>query len=159
MVKDMIARITSNGQMLAWMTGISVVMFVTTLLLIPVLVVRIPEDYFRREGGYDEELRRNRPFLYWSVLLLKNLLGVVFILAGLAMLFLPGQGILSILIGVSFTDFPGKRRLERRLVSVPKVLHSINWMRSRSGKSPLLPPFLEDGGSEPGKSDGQSEPE
>ncbi len=134
-------NINFNGLLLVWMTGISVVMFVGTLLLIPVLVVRIPEDYFRREGRYEGDFRRNRPFLYWSLLLLKNLLGVVFILAGLAMLFLPGQGILSILIGVSLTNFPGKRRFERWLVSLPKVLHSINWLRSRSGKSSLRPPI------------------
>jgi len=50
----------------------------------------------------------------------------------------PGQGILTILIGVMLLNFPGKRRLERWLVSRPRVLPVINGLRARFGKPPLL---------------------
>ena len=141
MIKETVDEILSGGPLLFWITGISLLMFISTLLLIPVLVIRIPEDYFQKEGCCNGNFRRKRPFFYWSVLLLKNLMGGLFILGGIVMLFLPGQGILSIFIGLSFSNFPGKRRLERKLVSPQKVQHVINRLRIRAGKPPLLPPF------------------
>lgn len=126
----------SNGELLGWLTAISVLMFVATLLIIPVLVARIPVDYFTVEGRH-VSAREQHPLLYWGALVLKNLLGLVFVLAGIAMLVLPGQGILSILIGISLCNFPGKKRLERKLVSLPKVMDGINWLRKKSAKPPL----------------------
>ena len=52
---------------------------------------------------------------------------------GLAMLVLPGQGIWSILIGLSLINFPGKYQVERALVSRPTVHRSLNWVRRRAG--------------------------
>lgn len=129
----------NNGELLGWLTGISVVMFVATLLIIPVLVARIPVDYFSSENSHSAA-REQHPLLYWGGLVLKNLLGVVFILAGIAMLVLPGQGILSILIGISLCNFPGKKRLEMKLVSLPKVMDGLNWLREKSNKPPLQAP-------------------
>ena len=68
----------------------------------------------------------------------KNALGYVLILTGIAMLVLPGQGILAILAGIALVDFPGKQRLERWIVSRPAVLRSANWLRRRMGRRPLL---------------------
>ena len=130
----------NNGALLSWLAGISVVMFVATLLIIPVLVARIPVDYFTAEHSRGP-VRERYPLLYWGGLMLKNLLGVVFILAGIAMLVLPGQGILSILIGISLCNFPGKKRLERKLVLLPKVMDGLNWLREKSGKLPLEKPL------------------
>ena len=131
---------SGNGELLGWLAVISVVMFVATLLLIPVLVARIPVDYFVGQQRHDTGVRSRHPLLYWLGLVGRNILAVVFVLAGIAMLVLPGQGILSILIGVSMSTFPGKFALERWLVSLPKVLDGINWLREKSGKPALLPP-------------------
>ena len=60
-----------------------------------------------------------------------------FLLAGLAMLVLPGQGLLTMLIGLLLLDFPGKRALERRVVRRPKILAFLNRMRDRRGREPL----------------------
>lgn len=54
------------------------------------------------------------------------------------MLFTPGPGVLTILIGVMLLNFPGKRRLERKLVERPRVLEAINRLRARFGKAPLI---------------------
>jgi hypothetical protein len=62
----------------------------------------------------------------------------VFLLAGFLMLFLPGQGVLTMLIGISMLDFPGKRKIEAKLIGQPTVLGVINNMRKRHGKSPLV---------------------
>jgi hypothetical protein len=68
---------------------------------------------------------------------LKNLLGLVFLLGGAAMLFLPGQGLLTMFIGVLLLEGPGKRRFELWLVRKPAVLGALNWLRRRSGAPPL----------------------
>jgi hypothetical protein len=54
------------------------------------------------------------------------------------MLFLPGQGVLTMLIGISMLDFPGKRKVEAKLIGQPTVLSVINGMRKKFNKPPLL---------------------
>ena len=54
------------------------------------------------------------------------------------MLVLPGQGVLTILIGVMFINFPGKYRLERWVVMRDPVLKTINRLRQRAGHPPLI---------------------
>ena len=70
-------------------------------------------------------------------LVLKNALGLLLLACGIVMLVIPGQGLLTMLIGLMLMDFPGKRRLEARLVAVPSVRRSINWLRERAHRAPL----------------------
>jgi hypothetical protein len=124
-------------QLLISLAVSSIFMFVGTLIAIPIILVRLPADYF--------DVRIPRPWMenHHPVLrvvghLVKNLVGIVFLLAGLAMLVLPGQGILTILIGLSLVEFPGKRRLEAKLVGQATVLSTINKMRAKFNKPPLI---------------------
>ena len=68
----------------------------------------------------------------------KNAVGAIFLFAGFLMLFLPGQGILTMLIGVSMLDFPGKRKIEAKMIGQRTVLGVINGMRDKFGKPPLV---------------------
>ena len=116
---------------------LSVVFFLGSLIVIPILLVRLPVDYFD-----DDRPRRWFPDMAMplraTVLILKNLIGIVLVVAGLAMLILPGQGALTILIGLSLVDFPGKRKLERRIIGQPVILRMINSIRMKYGKPPLV---------------------
>ena len=117
----------------------SVVSFIGTLLLVPVLVVRIPPDYFAEKKRHRwEPWAHEHPLIRWSLLIAKNLLGYIFIILGIAMLVLPGQGVLTILIGIMFINFPGKYRLERWVVTRAPVLKTINSLRQRAGHPPLI---------------------
>ena len=119
-------------ELVAWMTAGSVVFFVGSLVVVGVVIVRLPPDYFQSE-------KRRRAERKGGLLLRigKNVLGAVLILAGIAMLVLPGQGVLALLIGVMLTDFPGKYRVERWLLSRGKVLKGANWLRRKFGAPPL----------------------
>jgi hypothetical protein len=117
-----------------------VVTFVGTLIALPIFVARIPADYFRRDRRYARHHGAQSAVLRVLGWLLKNLLGVVLILAGVAMLVLPGQGILTILIGIMLMNFPGKHALEQRIVQQPSVLRAINWMRARAHQPALEAP-------------------
>ena len=122
-----------NSALLGWLFVLGIGSLVVTVLLLPVVVVRLEPDHFlaaRRE----EPARAGRLLLRIG----KNLLGVVFLLAGIAMLVLPGQGLLTILIGLLMLEFPGKRALERRLVRRPAILGFLNRLRAKRGRPPLL---------------------
>lgn len=123
----------ANGALIGWSLAAGLVGFFGSIIVVVVLLVKIPADYFARPP---EPWNARSPASH-VVLVLKNLLGVIVVAAGIAMLFLPGQGILTILIGVMLLNFPGKRRLERALVHRPGVLHAINKLRARFGKAPL----------------------
>ncbi len=134
----MIEWFAQHHALLAWMTGVSIVTFVASLLSLPWLVSRIPEDYFLREKRRPSPWKETHPAIRLGVLIGKNVLGLVLLLGGTLMLFLPGQGLLTMAMGILLLDYPGKFRLERRIVRVPQVSESLNWLRSKRGVGPLL---------------------
>src|SRR5262245_3948491 len=102
------------------------------------VLLKLPSDYFR--GLHPPPFMAGRhPALRWVGLLLKNLSGVVLIGLGLILLLpgIPGQGLLVVLLGTMLLNFPGKRRLEQKLVGRPAVLRKLNWLRGRFGRPPL----------------------
>ncbi len=122
------------------LAGLSVLTLVGTILVIPWLITKIPEDYFIDVKRHESRLRAYHPAVYITILVIKNLFGIFCFVIGLAMLVLPGQGLLTMLIGVLLINFPGKYRFERWLISKDSVYKSINWIRRRSGKPDLLRP-------------------
>lgn len=125
------------AHVLIWFAVSSVFMFVGTLIAIPIILMRLPADYF--------DIRIPRPWMenHHPVLrlighIVKNVVGAVFLFAGFLMIFLPGQGLLTMLIGLSLIEFPGKRRLEAKIVGQSTVLSTINSMRARFNKPPLI---------------------
>ncbi len=133
--------IQSNTTLLGWwVLALSIVMFVGGLVLMPVLIVRMSADYFLHPAPPAESWPRRHPALRISILVIKNVLGVVLLLAGLAMLPLPGPGIITILVAISLLNFPGKRSLELRIVRQGPVLQAINWIRARARRPPLVVP-------------------
>jgi hypothetical protein len=127
-----------NQSTLAWSAGLSGVVFVGSLLVMPVLLARIPADYFIRARPTSEGWFGRHPAARVLTRVFKNLVGVVLLVAGLAMMVLPGQGVITLLVALSLLEFPGKRRLELRLIRQPQVAGVIAWIRSRAGKPPLL---------------------
>jgi len=120
-----------------WLAAVSAVTFVGSIVVIPFLAVRIPADYFSADRRHPLPWGRQHPALRILVLVLKNLLGLVLVLAGVLMLFIPGQGLLTIFLGIILMNFPGKYRLERFVISQGPVLRGINWIRKRSGVAAL----------------------
>jgi len=134
----MFAGIEGWGEGLGWLAAASALMFAVSILVIPLVAARIPADYFCAHRRGPTGWRKRHPGLRLCVLVLKNVLGLALFLAGVLMLFLPGQGLLTIFLGIMLMDFPGKYRLERYLISRGPVLRGINWLRQRSGVAPLV---------------------
>ena len=113
---------------------------VLSAVLVTVILVQLPPDHYSRgrvaplaaaNGGLVSLLASG------AVLVIRNVLGWVFVVAGIAMLVLPGQGLLSIIAGLVLIDFPGKHRLERRLLASHVVRDAMNWLRRRAGRPPF----------------------
>jgi hypothetical protein len=101
------------------------------------VMIKLPADYF--SSSYAKNLKTDSPFLIrWGGVILKNLIGVFLIIAGIVMIVTPGPGGLTILLGLIMMDIPGKRPLEVKLINRPAVLSAINKLRLRYNKPPLI---------------------
>jgi len=117
-----------------WWLGIfSIATFTLTILILPIVIVRLPSDYFIVEKA-DGFISRQSPGMRHFLLFIKNLAGSFLFIMGILMLFMPGQGILTIIAGLSVMNFPGKRKMEIRLASNHRVLKSLNWIRKKGNK-------------------------
>lgn len=117
---------------------LSVVTFIGSLLAVPWLIGRLPATYFLRHRQKVEERHRRHPLAARIIFILRNTVGLALLVAGMAMLVLPGQGLITILIGVSFMDFPKKHELEELLVRRPGIIRSLNWLRRKQNKEPFV---------------------
>jgi len=136
----MIDWLRENQTFLWAMAALSVATFVGTLLLMPLLIVRMPADYFVHRPTTADSWWARHYVLRLLLLAIKNALGVLFLIAGIVMLAFPGQGVLTMLIGITLLNFPGKRRLELWFVRQPTVLRAINWIRTKAKRPPLILP-------------------
>jgi len=121
-------------QFLQWLGFLSVVTFIISLLGVPWLILKMSPDYFIRHRFEVQERHRKHPVLTVVLFCLRNIVGVLLLAAGVAMLVLPGQGILTLLVGLSVMDFPGKHHLLERCVQVNTVKQSLNWIRRKGGE-------------------------
>lgn len=119
--------------------GLFLVSFVGSLALVSFVLVRVPPDYFHR-GHARAFLTDRHHVVRWLGIAAKNLVGLLFVVLGVLMSLpgVPGQGLLTILLGVMLLDVPGKRELERRIIGRPSVLRAINKLRTRFDRSPLV---------------------
>ena len=118
-------------------------LFVGSLLLsflsIGVVMVKIPENYF--SSHYQRDFMPGSSWVIrWGAVIAKNVFGVFLILLGIVLSLpgVPGQGFLTILLGLIMLDIPGKRPLEARIIKRPAVLSAINDLRARYNKPPLV---------------------
>lgn len=141
-MSDIVSLVREHQPLLEWLGGVSLLLFVVTLAVFPLVIVFLPQDYFVRHRRDPAHRTRRHPVVWWTLTIVKNALGIVLVLAGLAMLVLPGQGLLTILIGVTLANFPGKYAFERRLVSRPRVAGTIQRIRDLAGRPRLEIPTI-----------------
>lgn len=130
--------LSRHADLIGWLAIISIITFVISIVVIPLVISKLPAEYFlpshRQHASSSFGLRSK------SILVLKNILGAILVCAGFLMFFIPGQGLLTMIIGLGLMNFPGKYEMERKLVSRPAVLKSMNWIRNKAGVTDLLTP-------------------
>jgi len=110
---------------------------VVSVIVIGFVVVRLPTDYF---SNHEARRHPNRnPVARVVVAVARNVFGWFLVALGLALSLpgVPGQGVLTILMGVLLVDFPGKHRAEYWLLTRRGILIAVNALRARAGKPPL----------------------
>ena len=125
-----LTRVLFGGLLFVGSVGLS-------LLIVAVVMVKIPANYFSSDSQHDF-LPNSSWLTRWGAVVAKNVAGLVLVIAGIAMLIGPGQGILTILIGLILMDIPGKRPLEARLIKRPTILAAVNNFRAKYNKPPLV---------------------
>lgn len=137
-IEDLQAIIDSNMNIVVGITSFSVVSFIGSLILIPYIIINMPSDYFVISRKEFINNRIKHPVLRLIVHFLKNFLGGIFLLVGIIMIFIPGQGLLTMLIGISLIDFPFKKELELKIISRKSIFKFVNKLRHKAGKASLV---------------------
>ena len=134
----MVEWIQAHESFLWWLTAASAAVFALFLVAVPWLVARIPEDYFAAEKRPKKQSAVNHSYAVLVLLaVMKNALGGLLVLTGVALLVLPGQGLFTIMLGLALMNFPGKFQLERWLISRGPVLRMVNGLRRKKGQTEL----------------------
>ena len=128
-----------NSDLLFLLGSLSIFILIISVFMMVLIISFLPDDYFKSENrNLISSVQNSRyPLLKLLVLITKNFFGVLLLLSGILMLVLPGQGILTIITGLVFMDYPGKYKFERKLLKQKGVINSINWIRSRLRKPSL----------------------
>jgi len=107
------------------------------LLAVPIIIIKLPAEYFLKYSTEGDGGDKKFTFSHLLYSIFKNIIGVILTLAGIAMLFLPGQGVITLLIGISLLSIPGKRDMMLKIMRQEKVLNTMNRLRSKFNKPPL----------------------
>ena len=120
-------------------SAIFIASFLLNLAIVSVILVKLPADHFSKNRKTKFWSGRN-PALNAAKVIGKNILGVFLVVLGIVLSLpgVPGQGLLTILLGIMLLDFPGRERLEQKLLSKPSIVNTINRLRGRFGKPPLV---------------------
>ncbi|MCU0304399.1 MAG: hypothetical protein MUC56_10120 [Thermoanaerobaculales bacterium] len=129
--------VRNHQTLFATLAALSAALLVLSMVVFPLVVIHLPADYFMPQRRSPAREARRHPVAWLALTVLKNAAGLALILAGLAMLVLPGQGVLTILVGLALTNFPGKFRAERALISRRAVHRPLNRIRELAGRPPL----------------------
>jgi hypothetical protein len=131
------ALVESYGELGLWArVGIVAAIALGTTAAGFTAIVLLPADHFLSRPAPDAWWRRHR-VVHWTLLLVKNVLGVIILVLGVVMLVAPGPGLVFMLLGMSLLDFPGKRSIERKLVGRPSVMKFLNELRASFKRPPF----------------------
>ena len=118
--------------------AIFLVSFFANLGIVTWILVKLPADHFSKSRK-TKFWSGPRPWLHAAKVIGKNIAGVLLVALGIVLSLpgVPGQGLLTVLLGIMLLDFPGRHRLEQKLLSRPSIVNAINKLRGRFEKPPL----------------------
>lgn len=144
-----------HGPLIKSLAAGSVVFFILTPVAVPFLIVLMPADALIRQRKSANRKTPLRTVLHLMWHAVKNLIGIALMALGVALLFLPGQGLLTLFAGILLADIPGRRTLLSRLLCTGKIRPAVDRLRARYGKKALLYPAESPGESEEERTNGE----
>jgi len=128
-----------------WTGLASFAMFVVGLVATGYVLLRLPVDFFTNALAPNPKRRFKHPALHYTWCVVRNVLGAGLVVAGIVMLVTPGQGLLTLVVGLMLVDFPGKRRASLKLIRRGYLIEGANRWRARYGRPAFEVP--EEGGN------------
>lgn len=125
------------GHIITWLGIVSTITFFLSLLIIPWIVCKLDDHFFLHLHEH-KKMEDQHPVMFILLRTLRYSFGAILLLAGILMLFLPGQGLLTIILGISLLDFPGKQKAIDGLLHFHPVQNGLNWVREKGSKKPFL---------------------
>ena len=132
----MLEWINTNGPALAL---VSAAMLALGVVAVPWIILRLPTNALVRPNPLDK-LGRLHPVLRVTLLVARNVVALPLFILGVVMLVTPGQGILTIVLALVLAEFPGKFRLERRLLRAKPIIDALNWIRRKGHRDEFKAP-------------------
>lgn len=133
---ELIAAVTWRGVVIGALIFVGT--FCINLAIVSFILVKIPANHFSKSRK-TKFWSGPRPMLHAAAVVGKNIGGLLLVALGIVLSLpgVPGQGLLTVLLGIMLLDFPGKHRLEQKLLSRPSIVNAIDKLRARFGKKPL----------------------
>ncbi len=105
---------------------VNLALFVGFILIVMFAFSALPKDYWNKKdnGNFSSPIYK----------VIRNILALPVFIIGILMLFLPGQGLLTILLALLISDFNYKRELIKKIISKKKVRESLDALRTKMGK-------------------------
>ncbi len=125
------------GSIITWLGIVSTVTFFLSLLIIPWIICKLKNDFFLHLHEH-KKMEDQHPVIFILLRILRYSFGAILLLSGILMIFLPGQGLLTIILGISLLDFPGKQKAFDGILHLHPVQNGLNWIREKGAKSPFL---------------------
>jgi len=135
-LSEFINSLTWRGALIGVL--VFVVTFLVNLGIVSLILVKIPANYFKMNHK-TRFWSGPKPALHAAKFIAKNILGFLLVALGIVLSIpgVPGQGLLSILLGIMLLHFPRKSTLERKLLGRPEIVKAINRLRARFHKPSL----------------------
>jgi uncharacterized membrane protein len=125
--------ISDNYRLIQWVGIAFVLLFFLSLFILRCVIVRLPDDYFLNDSSALN--KRSENLISLALRVAKNLFGFLLIICGIILLFIPGQGLATIVLGAWIMDLPWIIKIKRKFVYSRLVKRTLNWVRSKNGIS------------------------
>ena len=114
---------------------VSVFLFFLSLFLLRYVILRLPEDYFIKVSSISKSNSKSLKKII--VRIAKNALGFLLTICGIILLFTPGQGMITILIGLCLIDLAIVNQFKKKIINNSKVQKALNWIRTKKSVKPF----------------------
>ena len=127
--------ISDYNQIIQWAGIVSVFLFFLSLFLLRYVILRLPEDYFITASSISKSHSKSPQKIIVRVA--KNAVGFLLTICGIILLFTPGQGMITILIGFCLIDLAIVNQFKKKIINNRKVQKALNWIRTKKSVKPF----------------------
>lgn len=135
-----IVGLLKNDIFIFYTAVFSVLFFLVGITLIPYLILKIPYDYFNYSSKKAYFSNKREIAVYYLKMILRNIAAFLLFLIGVILLFIPGQGLLTIFLSLLLADIPGKYKIEKYMIKKEKIYNMLNGFRQKHGVKPFVLP-------------------